>query len=157
MTFESTMKKIVVSLVFCWCLSKAQVAENDGKGDSCSGQLSCCGSLNLLQCFGTVSEKLANMAEKIAVLEDKVQNTDKTVLELRSIIGGKSKYRICVKYFISCIFWGDLFPLGAPQVAFSATLRDSGSGETGPFTTATPLLYKKVFSNAGNCYNPSTG
>uniref|UniRef100_A0A3P8TKA7 C1q domain-containing protein n=1 Tax=Amphiprion percula TaxID=161767 RepID=A0A3P8TKA7_AMPPE len=39
--------------------------------------------------------------------------------------------------------------ISIPQVAFSATLRESGSGNTGPFTTATPLQYKKVFSNAG--------
>lgn len=46
---------------------------------------------------------------------------------------------------------------GAPQVAFSVALRDSGSGNTGPFTTATPLQYKRVFSNTGSSYNPATG
>ncbi|CAB1341716.1 unnamed protein product, partial [Coregonus sp. 'balchen'] len=36
-----------------------------------------------------------------------------------------------------------------PQVAFSATLRETGNaaGNTGPFTTPIPLQYKKVFSN----------
>ncbi len=47
--------------------------------------------------------------------------------------------------------------VGTPQVAFSAALRDSGSGNTGPFTTVTPLKYKRVFSNTDNSYNPSTG
>lgn len=46
---------------------------------------------------------------------------------------------------------------GTPQVAFSAALRESGSGDTGPFTAATPLKYNRVFSNTGNSYNPSTG
>lgn len=96
------MKKIVVLLVFCWCLCEAQVAENDGKVDSCSGLLGFCGSLSLLQNFGALGEKVKNMAEKIAVLEDKLQNTEKTVLELQSIIGGESKCSIWKKipYFI---------------------------------------------------------
>ncbi|XP_036407922.1 complement C1q-like protein 2 [Megalops cyprinoides] len=44
-----------------------------------------------------------------------------------------------------------------PQVAFSAALRESGSGNIGPFAIDTVLQYKKIFSNIGNCYNPSTG
>lgn len=91
-----TMKKIVLFLVvFCWLFCEAQVAENDGKVYSCSGMLSCCGSLSVLESLGTMGEKLTNMAGKIAVLEDNLQNTEKTVLELRSIIGGESKFSIC--------------------------------------------------------------
>uniref|UniRef100_A0A3B5MEK0 C1q domain-containing protein n=1 Tax=Xiphophorus couchianus TaxID=32473 RepID=A0A3B5MEK0_9TELE len=61
------------------------------------------------------------------------------------------------KSFTPCQVSNLLFLIfsGTPRVAFSAAL--PGSGNTGPFTTATPLTYKKVFSNTGNCYNPSTG
>lgn len=98
------MKKIVLFLVFCWLFCEAQVAENDGKIHSCSGMLSCCGSLNVLESLGTMEEKLTNMAGKIAVLEDTLQNTEKSVLELRSIIGGENKFSICRMYFIFRIY-----------------------------------------------------
>uniref|UniRef100_A0A8C9SEI4 C1q domain-containing protein n=1 Tax=Scleropages formosus TaxID=113540 RepID=A0A8C9SEI4_SCLFO len=44
-----------------------------------------------------------------------------------------------------------------PKVAFSAALRVSGSGNTGPFQTNTALKYENVFTNFGSSYNPSTG
>ncbi|KAJ8344782.1 hypothetical protein SKAU_G00289750 [Synaphobranchus kaupii] len=44
-----------------------------------------------------------------------------------------------------------------PKVAFSVALRESGSGNIGPFQTDTVIQYKKIFANIGNYYNPSTG
>ncbi|XP_070400795.1 complement C1q-like protein 2 [Nothobranchius furzeri] len=43
------------------------------------------------------------------------------------------------------------------QVAFSASLMDSGSGDIGPFNTKTPLVFRHVVTNIGNAYNPNTG
>ncbi|XP_007553455.1 complement C1q-like protein 2 isoform X1 [Poecilia formosa] len=44
------------------------------------------------------------------------------------------------------------------QVAFSASLMSSGNaGETGPFNTHTPLVFRYVATNIGNAYNPNTG
>ncbi|KAF7198807.1 transcript variant X11 [Nothobranchius furzeri] len=43
------------------------------------------------------------------------------------------------------------------QVAFSASLMDSGSGDVGPFNTKTPLVFRRVVTNIGNAYNPNTG
>ncbi|XP_042361003.1 complement C1q-like protein 2 [Plectropomus leopardus] len=126
----------VLILAFSCCLCEDQANENNDKVHQCLGSTVCCdiNSLtSLTQSLGALEEKAANMAEKITVLEDKLINTEKEVLELRSLTGG------------------------TPQVAFSATLRESGFGNTGPFTTATPLKYKKVFSNIGNGYNSSTG
>ncbi|XP_041813276.1 complement C1q-like protein 3 [Chelmon rostratus] len=131
------MKKIaVLILAFSCCLCEAQVNENNDKVYQCLGSTSCCDVCSLTsitQNLGAMGEKVTNMAEKITLLEAKLQNTEKDVLELRSLTGG------------------------TPKVAFSAALKESGSGNTGPFTTATPLQYKRVFSNTGNSYNPSTG
>ncbi|KAI9526638.1 hypothetical protein NQZ68_037202 [Dissostichus eleginoides] len=43
------------------------------------------------------------------------------------------------------------------QVAFSASLLASGSATIGPFNTQTNLVFRNVFTNIGNAYNPNTG
>uniref|UniRef100_A0A673BJE1 C1q domain-containing protein n=1 Tax=Sphaeramia orbicularis TaxID=375764 RepID=A0A673BJE1_9TELE len=88
----------------------------------------------MAQNLGALGEKVTNLVEKVTLLETKLENTEKEVLELRSLNAGN-----------------------VTNVAFSAALRESGSGNIGPFTTNTPLQYKKVFSNLDNGYNPSTG
>ncbi|XP_041946251.1 complement C1q-like protein 2 isoform X1 [Alosa sapidissima] len=115
------MKTIALLVLACSCyLCEPQT---NGNGDQLTGN---CDLFSL-------PFKVTNMAEKIALLEAKLQNTEKEIKELRSLT------------------------TGTPRVAFSATLKESGSGDTGPFTAAVPLQYKKVYSNTGSCYNPSTG
>ncbi|CAI5657346.1 unnamed protein product [Oreochromis niloticus] len=43
------------------------------------------------------------------------------------------------------------------QVAFSASLLDQASGQTGPFNTETTLIFKRVVTNIGNAYSAQTG
>ncbi|XP_063072350.1 complement C1q-like protein 2 [Engraulis encrasicolus] len=81
----------------------------------------------------SVTQTIAMVMERVKVLETRVEKSEKDVEELRGLIGGQ------------------------PQVAFSAGLLDSGAENIGPFTVATSLKYEKVYSNTGNCYNPSTG
>ncbi|XP_033970340.1 uncharacterized protein LOC117469953 isoform X3 [Trematomus bernacchii] len=43
------------------------------------------------------------------------------------------------------------------QVAFSASLLASGTETIGPFNTESNLVFRYLFSNIGNAYNPNTG
>ncbi|XP_032444385.1 LOW QUALITY PROTEIN: complement C1q-like protein 2 [Xiphophorus hellerii] len=126
------MKKVIVlMLTFSLCHSGPG---NDDDICPIGGSASCC---NICP---------TNMEQRITSLETRLENAEKEVQELRRL----TQVTPCqVSNLLFLIF------SGIPRVAFSAAL--PGSGNTGPFTTATPLRYKKVFSNTGNCYNPSTG
>lgn len=78
-------------LAFSCCLGEVQVNENNGKNQQCSGSTSCCEIYSLTsisQNLGAVGKEVANMAEKITLLEDKLLNTEKDVLALQSLTAG---------------------------------------------------------------------
>lgn len=87
------MRKIaVLILAVSFILCEAQVNENNDKVYQCSGSTSCCeicSIASITQNLGAVGEKITNLAEKVTLLEAKLQNTEKEVLELRSLSGGK--------------------------------------------------------------------
>ncbi|XP_041718798.1 complement C1q-like protein 2 [Coregonus clupeaformis] len=131
------MKGIAVFLLaLCCCLSGTQ-----GQGDH-EDQKACCPSdtgslmkelISIGEKLGAMGEKLGTMGDNLRLMETRLQTSENEVEELKRLTGGR------------------------PQVAFSATLRETGHGNTGPFTTPIPLQYKKVFSNTGSSYNPATG
>ncbi|XDV25808.1 hypothetical protein PO909_029661 [Leuciscus waleckii] len=43
------------------------------------------------------------------------------------------------------------------EIAFSASVMQSGGGYIGPFTSEITLTYRNIFTNIGNAYNPITG
>nr|XP_020466289.1 uncharacterized protein LOC109966056 [Monopterus albus] len=87
--------------------------------------------------LAATQEKLLTLQQKLTVSEGRVEELEKqqegqkaTVQELQNA-------------------------LQVSKVAFSASLLDSGEGNTsGSFV---PLIYRNVFTNIGNHYNPNTG
>lgn len=90
---NTTMKRIAVIIIaFSCCLCEVQINENNdkvhqGPGSTCCSDM--CSLTSIIQTLGAVGEKVTNMAEKITLLEARLQNTEKEVLELRSLTGGK--------------------------------------------------------------------
>lgn len=86
------MRKIaVLSLAVSFILCEAQFNANNDKVGQCSGATSCCEICSLTsitQNLGAFGEKITNLGEKVQLLEAKLQNSEKEVLELRSLIGG---------------------------------------------------------------------
>lgn len=120
------MKTAVVVFLISCVASEVQVNPNEARHIQC-----CDGSVFMT--VGALTEKVANLMEKMTQVETKLQSSEKELTELKSIMQG------------------------TPKVAFSVALYETGSGDTGPFNIATPLKYKKVFSNIGSNYSPITG
>ncbi|KAM6957619.1 complement C1q-like protein 2 [Aplochiton taeniatus] len=128
------MKTIAaVLLALCCSLCGAQGVNEASQCQRAPCHTDTCSLPTLAEKLGSMAEKLATVENKLVLMESRFMSSEKELEELRKLTGGK------------------------PQVAFSASLRESGTGDIGPFTTKTPLQYKRVLSNIGSSYNPATG
>lgn len=135
--------KVVVLLMLSLCLT---LSGAQGEGTSLSNsQLETCSFISEL---AVLKVKLDTMDQKLGAVETRLQVSESQVDKLNSVNKAQEKQLKKLKKDIAA---------GQLKVAFSAALRTSGSGYIGPFTTHTPLQYKRVFSNFGSGYNPATG
>ncbi|XP_072544768.1 complement component 1, q subcomponent-like 4 like [Salminus brasiliensis] len=98
--------------------------------------------------------KLKNLEERLKTQEETLQNQNILVTLLKSSVEELTRENGDLKMKVEAL----QNKSDARNVAFSASLLASGSGNTGPFSQVTsPLIYKKVFTNYGNGYDPITG
>ncbi|XP_031435087.1 complement C1q-like protein 2 [Clupea harengus] len=114
-----------------------------------------------------LTERLAASEKKAEAMETSLRASERTVEEQRAVIRELKEKQEEQAAAVRAI--GGSVKLTGSQVeelrrereerkvSFSASLVASGDVITGPFNSATPLVYKHIFTNIGNAYNPNTG
>ncbi|KAF5897805.1 complement C1q-like protein 2, partial [Clarias magur] len=105
-------------------------------------------NMNILAELG----KIKVLEERLKTTEDVMQSQSNSVTELTSKLEELKGENEALKVALQNLQNEN----EVRKVAFSASLLASGEGHTGPKSSLTPLIYKKVFTNAGNGYDSDT-
>ncbi|XP_059402925.1 uncharacterized protein LOC132134030 isoform X2 [Carassius carassius] len=107
----------------------------------------------LRELTATVTEQKAN----IRALETRLRNSEKTAEQQTVILEELNKKTDEMSNLTESQVEELRKENRDREIAFSAALMESGSGDIGPFTTEITVTYRNVFTNIGNAYNPITG
>ncbi|XP_031434526.1 complement C1q-like protein 2 isoform X2 [Clupea harengus] len=114
-----------------------------------------------------LTERLAASEKKAEGMETRLRASEKTVEEQRAVIKELKEKQEEQAAAVRAV-GGSVNLTGSQvqelrseieerKVSFSASLGTSEHVTKGPVNTAIPLVYKHIFTNIGNAYNPNTG